>query len=181
MWRVILTFFVGLLLLATPAAAQTPTQDCVIGVSANAAGTVSIIGSPYTPTKIYVVMWTEETVSATAYDLVIPGLNTTIFISGVVYGPSGAGTVAQIGTRSSVGLGECATGSGDTPIVVAIYSLLVPFYPPLTEAVRIDAGNPPEFSDCTEQVFPCEIGPSVMFDDILGDVSTSFSQIKSLY
>jgi hypothetical protein len=183
--RFALVMIVGSLLFTGTAAAQTSTQDCVIGVYADAAGTRNAITvpGPGDEARVYVLLWTEGRVDAVSYELAIPDLGEELFIVNAAYGPTGDGINLQVGSQDNVGLGECAAGFGGAAILVTEYRILFPFFSFTNRVIRLaegDGGAAPQFSNCAGDVLACSVVASLGLFPVATE-STSFSQIKSLY
>jgi len=157
-------------------------QVCTIGAYTDAAGTNAV----FAPTEnqlfdVYVVMHVESTVAGVAMTITWPGY---VFPSIVGYGPNGAGINVSGPGGMNIGLGECAIGFNNNPIVVAQYSV----FPLVGPGGFVEIGpntdeNPafPVFADCADNLIVCD---GVVNLELLGTIGTedqSFGAVKSLY
>lgn len=162
-------------------------QQCVVGVYADTSGTVGF----FEPTQgqvfnVYVVLNTEDVLNAVAYSIDIPGLNSDVFVGGLIqWGPNGLGLNIVTSGGENVGLGECAVGFGGNPVVVATYPLLFPFHPQVQRTITVganpDSGALPQYSTCNGELKDCSVGPGLLLDFVVSSETRSFGAVKSLY
>jgi len=170
-------------LLSTALVASAPAQ-CVIGVYADTAGTQGDlpVPGPFVPTGLYVVMHVESTVAGVAYSLNYP---LPVSITPVSYGPNGLGLNVPRGGGDNIGLGECALGFNDNPVLVASYSMLIVDSPvpsfPIEIFPNLDE-DPlyPVYADCADNLIPCT-GTSALYVYGVGIEGKSMGAVKSLY
>lgn len=177
-------FALVLAMTATSALAQT----CVIGVYADDAGTTHV----FQPTQneefnVYVVIFVEDLVSAASYGIDIPGLYTEVFLMDTTFGPTGDGlNFFSTNGYYQVGLGECTIGFTGLPVLVATYTLLMPFETTaertITVGPNMDA-NPlaPEYSTCQGVIKSCDVGPGLLVEGVVANDSESWGAVKALY
>ena len=135
--------------------------------------------------SVYVVLFAEDTVAATAYSISFPSLGNTLFLTGRYSGPSGSGLVIDEPDGTNVALAECVVGFGGLPVLVDEYVLfvvagfnggLVPVGPNLNQ------GPTPVYVTCNDLVRPCDIGTTaVITSPPLPAEVRSFGAVKSLY
>jgi hypothetical protein len=168
-------------------AAGSAVAQCTVGVYADANGTVNVAGGFRNGDQfhVYVVLFTENVVSAVSYGLDVPGLNTDIFIQELSYGASGNGINVLTANGNNVGLGECAVGFGGLPVMVTDYTMFMPFWaPPRTLNV---VPNPdenssfPVMADCTGNLSTCDAGQSLVVETPVAVEASSFGAVKGLY
>jgi len=181
------TMIVVIALLVAMTAGSALAQTCTVGVYGDADGTVGFVQPIEGQTfDMYVVLFTENLVSAASYSLDIPGLNDTIFNLNVAYGPSAGGINLNSANGENVGLGECAIGFGGAPVVVAHHTMLqiVNFDGPRTITVGGNCDedcNSPVMSSCNGTLTTCDSGASLLVDGVIATQSASFGAVKSLF
>jgi hypothetical protein len=186
-WLMVSLLAIFALAATSPAMAQIPQSDCHLGVYADAGATVSILTPTQgTPFQVYVVMILEGLVNAVAFDLLVPELNSQIFITESSWGPAGNGINIETANGSNIGLGECAVGFGGIPIVVATYTMLMPFETLSARTIGIGPNldsdpEAPFFAVCTGQLYACTIATPLILTAPVETESKSFGQIKALY
>lgn len=175
-----------LLLLLTTALPAT-AQECSIGVFGDAAGDLSLLEvEEAVPFHVYVVLSTENVISAVSYELVVDGLNSHVFMVDESFGVDDAGFSIDTDNGSNVALGECAVGLGDQPILVADYTMILS-RPPNWERVGVQANadedpEVPIVNDCNSNLLPCPADePLVLQGPPLAGEAVSFGEVKSLY
>jgi hypothetical protein len=181
-----------LLALVTPAVAQ----DCLVGVYGDADARYTWFSIPefLTPFSFYVVMRIEGRVNAVAYRLEIPDLFDPqtnplgeMFLMNSYFGPQEDGIDIATPGGSNVGLGECAVGFGDLPVVVARYEVIVSdhYWPSGPIRIHPNVDENPDaiaYSDCRGNVLPCASGgPLYVEVPDLATESSSWGAVKSLY
>lgn len=172
---------------ATTASAQVPQSDCMLGVYADAEGTISVLEPTQgVPFNVYVVMYIEGLVNAVAYDLQVPKLNEDIFLAGEIYGPTGRGINIFTDGGYNIGIGECAIGFNGFAVLMATHSFIIPFE--TTGARSISVGpnttwdpEAPIFSVCTGQVYRCTINDNLLLTSPVETDTQSFGAVKNLF
>jgi hypothetical protein len=181
---------------------KASAQDCSIALYADREGTKStmaidvdrVFGSGFT---VYAVMFVQDTVNAVAYDLAITGYEDgTDWMHSVerdnshpegwwVAGPSGDGLLLEQAGGLSIGFGECASGFGGVPILVAVHHM---YAAPLwgygvgrLEPNLDQYPGFPAYGTCNHVLKPCEPGPDLVFESVLPSDATSVGAVKSLY
>lgn len=180
------------LTLALTAGSVMAQENCVMGVYADANGTVGL----FKPTElqefnIYVVANVLDVMNAAAYGLVNPD-PANLFITGAMWGPSGSGVnvpsdpLDPYGT-SNIGLGECAVGF-EGPIVIATYTALVTSSFGGGDVCVVpnpfrDETDPTkaQYNTCQDILKSCDLGPCLLVEDPIGTESVSFGAVKALY
>lgn len=183
------TFFLALfavLAYAGSASAQIPQSDCQIGVYADEGGTIRTFeptqGEAFT---VNVVIRVEGLINAVAFDLLVPGLDEEIFIISEVFGVPGVGINIFRGGYN-VGLGECAVGFNDLPIVVSRHTMVIPGEPTNARTISIGpntSADPeaPVFAVCTGEEYRCTISDNLLLAAPVDTESQSFGAVKSLF
>lgn len=184
------TFFLALfavLAVASTASAQIPQSDCMIGVYADEAGTIQVLeptqGQPFT---VNVVMRLEGLVNAVAFELLVPGLDIEIFTLAESFGVPGRGLNIFTQGGYNVGLGECAVGFNDVPIVISRHTFLIPGTPPNARTISIGPNTDedpeaPVFSVCTGEIYRCTISDNLLLLTPVDEGVDSFGGVKSLF
>ncbi len=182
------TMAVGLALALALTAGSAAAQQCSIGAYADRDGTVGL----FQPTEVqafpvYVVLFSEDTINAAAYDIEFPDENSTLFVSGITYGPNASGINVITPGGNNVGLGECAIGFTGLPVVVTCYDVLVTAANPggsinVLPNPDVDGDvTRPQYATCQGLVKPCDVGPSLTIEPPIATRSESFGAVKSLY
>lgn len=172
--------------IAIAMAAGSAGAQCTLGVYADANGSGSVLeptaGEPF---HVYVVLFTENVISAVSYGLDIPGQGTDVFVQSKVFGPTGDGFSITTSNGENVALGECAVGFGGAPILVADYTLIMS---PTASAQELNVvANPdedpnfPVINDCNSVLSTCEGSVSLQLTEPVATDATSFGAVKSLY
>jgi hypothetical protein len=116
-------FAVALAMTATVASAQT---FCSMAAYADANGTQSILapveGQLF---SVYVVMFTEDTAAAAAYQMTYPIGPSGMFLQDRFTGPNGDGLVIDEPTGTNAALNECVIGFGGFPVLIDEYQFVV--------------------------------------------------------
>jgi len=181
------TMMVVVAILIAMTAGSALAQTCTVGVFADDRGEVGFVqpieGQNF---DMYVVLFTENLLSALSYTLDVPGLNVDLFSIGVSYGPSGSGLNIETANGENVGLGECAVGFGGAPLVVAHHTM---FMLPNFNGPRVvtaggncdeDCSNP-VMSSCSGVLTTCDSGATLLIDGVIASKSASFGAVKSLF
>lgn len=172
---------------ANVASAQVPQSDCLLGVYADAEGTVSVLeptqGVPFT---VYVVMFIEGLVNAVAYDLQVPKLNEDIFLAGETYGPTARGINIFTDGSYNIGLGECAIGFNGFPLLMATHSFIMPIETFGGRSISVGPNKTwdqeaPVFAVCTSEVYRCTINDNLLLTSPVYTDSKSFGAVKNLF
>jgi len=156
---------------------------CVVGAYTDAAG----IESTHTPIlnsffDVFVVMHVEFAVTGLAYSMTWPSHVLPIEAG---YGSDGGGLNVPSSGGNNVGLGECALGFNNTPIVVAHYRgfTIAP-----ANASKIILGpntdeslTSPVYADCADHLLECPGVLDLQLDAVIGTEESSFGAVKSLY
>jgi len=131
---------------------------------------------------VFVVLHAESTVTGVAYTISWPA---HIIGNAVGYGPSGGGLNVPNGGGNNVGLGECAIGFNNQPVLIAQYSAITVN---LAGPSGITLGpntseNPflPVFADCADNLLVCDAVQALQLDGVIGTEESSFGAVKSLY
>jgi hypothetical protein len=170
-------------LIAFSGASLAQSEDCVLGVYTDAAGTMSThVPILFSFFDVYVVIHVESTVGGVAHSITWPG---HIVPSVVSHGPSGNGIMIQTPGGASIGLGECAIGFNGEPVVVTRYGAVAvavagPSQVQLGPNTTEDPTHP-VFADCAQNLFPCFGTLALQLDGVIGNEDTSFGAVKSLY
>ena len=184
------TFFLALfavLAFASTASAQIPQSDCMIGVYADEAGTIQVLeptqGEAF---QVNVVIRVEGLINAVAFELLVPGLDEEIFILGESFGVPGRGLNIFTDGGYNVGLGECAVGFNQIPIVVSRHTMIIPGEPSNARTISIgpNTGEDPEapvFSVCTGEIYRCTISDNLLLAAPVDTPAESFGAVKSLF
>ena len=180
--RTIGVLFLMLVVATGPARAQ----DCTIAAYADPAGRESyayqVEPQRY---RVYVVMHVENTVAAAAYSMMIPGLNTEVFLWSRSTGPSGGGLSLDEPTGTNSALAECAIGFGGNPVVVDTYEFMaLTSYDWQWWSLGPNSSQDPDFPQyvtCNDVTLDCEVGPDLCVACTVPNGETSFSKVKSLY
>lgn len=175
--------------LALALTAGTSNAQCVLGVYSDAAGTSNVQAGHRNGDEFhfYVILFTEDLADAVGYSIDIPGLNTDIFVTGTAYGPTGAGVNFSSANGENVGLGDCYPGYNGTPLIVADYTAVQPFWTQnkvITLGPNPDSGGSttaPVYSNCQGDLLPCDNNPSLLLEGPVATESSSFGQVKALY
>ena len=170
-------------LIAFSGASMAQSENCVLGVYTDTAGTVAYhVPILFSTFDVYVVIHVESTVGGVAYTMQWPD---HIFASAVSYGPNGLGIQVPGQGGLNIGLGECAIGFNGEAIVVAHYSAITA---ELAGPSSVDLGpntdeDPtyPVFADCAQNLIPCFGVQSLVLDAVIGTEDRSFGAVKSLY
>lgn len=171
-------------LIAFSGASMAQSENCVLGVYTDAAGSLSThVPILFAPFDVYVVMRVESTVGGVAHSMQWPA---HIIASVLSDGPSGHGIRIDDGMGGlSIGLGECAIGFNGEEIVVSHYSA---FTIGLAGQSQVTVGpnaseNPthPVFADCAQNLIPCFGTQALLLDSVIGTEDKSFGAVKSLY
>ena len=176
-------FAIALAMTATVASAQT---FCNMAAYADPAGTESY----FAPTEsevfsVYVVMFTEDTAAAAAYQMTYPIGPSGMFLQARYTGPSGTGLVIDEATGTNAALAECVIGFGGLPVLIDEYQFVV--FPGFAQgAISISANTSqdpdfPVYVTCNDLTKTCESGADMIVDEVIPTEATSFSSIKSLY
>jgi hypothetical protein len=184
--RILLPALLILALTAPTAAAQ-----CNLGVYAEPEGTGGWIRpSTFLTFHVYVVLFVEDSVNAVAYRLLgdelfdpVTNPDGTIIIQGVTYGPEGDGINVETPGGDNVGLGLCSNGIDGVPVLVADYTLL---YTGLSTTTYISVDRNTDYgsilySTCDGVVKDCDVGPSLLIDDLVTTEAPSWGAVKNLY
>lgn len=172
---------------ANVASAQVPQSDCMLGVYADAEGTINVLepteGVPFT---VYVVMFIEGLVNAVAYDLTVPKLNEDIFLISETYGPSARGLNIITEGAYNIALGECAIGFNGFPLVMATHTFLMPQNPSGARSISVGPNlfqdpEAPVFAVCTSEVYRCTINDNLLLTAPVETDSKSFGAVKNLF
>jgi hypothetical protein len=184
------TFFLALFAVvafASTASAQIPQSDCQLGVYADEGGTIQTFeptqGEPFT---VNVVMRVEGLVTAVAFDLFIPGLQDDIFLLGESFGIPGRGINIMTDGGYNVGIGECAIGFNDLPIVISRHTLVIPGEAINARTISVGPNtdsdpDAPLFSVCTGEIYRCTITDNLLLAAPVDTEDSSFGAVKSLY
>lgn len=183
------TMAVGLALALALTAGTAAAQQCSIGAYADRDGTVPLFQpTEVVPFEVYVVLFTEDTVNAAAYNISFPDEGNSLFLQGQpLWGPGGGGINIVTPGGNNVGLGECAIGFTGLPVVIACYNVLVTASNPggtvdILPNPDVDGDNTrPQYSTCQGILKPCEVGPSLLLEPPIATQSESFGAVKSLY
>ena len=181
-----LVLAVAVVTCAVPALAQ----DCTLGAYADPEGSYSTIFPEQRDQfsvhfSVYVVMFTEDTVAAAAYRLVMFGQTECgPFLQSRFSGPSGNGLVIDEPTGTNVALAECVIGFGAQPVLVDEYQFLgltcMNYYVSFSVEPNTSQGpDYPQYVTCNDIIKDCDPGPGAHFP--LSNDSRSFGAIKSLY
>ena len=172
-------FAIALAMTATVASAQ----NCNIAAYGDAGGTQSIAQPIEGQTfSVFVVMFTEDTAAAAAYQIDIPGLGVEVFPFARYSGPNGNGLAIDEPEGTSVALAECAIGFGGLPVLVDEYVFQVlPTYAGGVVNVSEHLNQGLSYVTCNDLIRPCDVGPALLIEPIIPTDATSFSSIKSLY
>lgn len=171
---------IALIAFAGSSMAQPP---CVLGAYTDAAGTqsahVPVLNSFF---DVFVVMHIEFAVAGMAYSMTWPNHVIPIVVS---YGPHSHGLNVPTEGGNNVGLGECALGFNNTPIVVAHYQgfTVSPHGPSeITLGPNTDE-NPtsPVYADCADHLLVCDGVQNLQLAGVIGTEESSFGAVKSLY
>lgn len=169
------------------ATAQIPQSDCLIGVFADAEGTINVFEpTQNVPFNLYVVMFLEGLVNGVAYDLLVPKLGEDIFLIGESFGALGRGLNILSPGGYNVALGECAIGFGAFPISVAMYTFVIPNETTGGRSVSIGPNKDwdpeaPIFSVCTGDIFRCTINDNLLLTSPVDTDESSFGAVKNLF
>jgi len=171
---------IALIAFAGSSMAQPP---CVVGAYTDAAGTqsahVPVLNSFF---DVFVVMHIEFAVTGLAYSMTWPP-HVLPIVQG--YGPTGHGLNVPTSGGNNVGLGECALGFNNTPIVVAYYQgFTVNLAGPseITLGPNTDESlSLPVYADCADHLFECQGVQDLQLAGVIGTEESSFGAVKSLY
>jgi len=156
----------------------------VIGVYVDSAGTQGSSGIPgqFGTLDMFVVMHVEATVAGAAYALTVP---TEFLVTSATYGPNGLGLNVPRDGGDNIGLGECALGFNDTPVVIAQYQLfqsgagLGEYFVTIGPNTDEDPLYP-VYADCADNLLPCT-GTSDLYLYGVGTETKSVGAVKALY
>lgn len=171
-------------LIAFSGASMAQSENCVLGVYTDAAGSMSThVPILFSSFDVYVVMRVESTVGGVAHSMQWPA---HIIASVVGDGPSGFGIRIDNGMGGlSIGLGECAIGFNGEEIVVSHYSAFtVAVAGPSQVTLGPNASEDPThpvFADCAQNLIPCFGTLALQLDGVIGTEDKSFGAVKSLY
>jgi hypothetical protein len=176
----------ALICLAVPAAAQ----DCTIAAYLDPEGTVSWgfpdLWSDPIEYSVYVVLFTEDTVAAAAYQMTVSGSGSAgPYEMWRSSGPSGNGLSIDEPTGTNVALAECVIGFGSRPVVIDEYRYVA--FPSFYQAIYTIGPNAsqdpvdPMYVDCNDALKSCSAGSPLWVIMEFDTEATSFGAIKSLY
>jgi hypothetical protein len=168
--------------------AGSAMAQCVIGVYADAAGTVSAIDVfQFQEFDVYVVIHNEASVEGASYALETPPGTAVQQIphgSGI-YGPNGNGLSIVSPGGENVGFQSCAIGFGGQPVLVARYVSRAFGLQAVGGEYRVlanpDEGASPVHATCNGFLLDCPNLQSLLITGVIATESKSFGAVKSLY
>jgi hypothetical protein len=167
--------------------AGSAMAQCVIGIYADAAGTVSTIDPIlFEEFNVYVVIRNEASVEGASYGLTSPPGTQVIPHGSGVYGPNGNGFNLVSPGGENVGFQNCAIGFGGNPVLVAQYvSRIVDADVAVggryQMIANLDEGTLPVHATCNGFLINCGNIMDLGITSVIATVSKSFGAVKSLY
>jgi hypothetical protein len=164
--------------------AGSASAQCVMGVYADAAGTISVTApTEFQPFDVYVVLRDEAAVEGVSYKINFPlGIQPTQ----ALYGPNEGGFEFPTPGGVIVEFGECVIGFGGNDIRVARYTAIPTDNSLVNVSVTLESNvdeNPlhVEYATCSGQIAECQDTQNLLITHVIGTESKSFGAVKSLY
>jgi hypothetical protein len=172
------------LMIALVITAGSASAQCVVGVYADAAGTISVTApTQFVDFDVFVILRDEAAVEGASYKINFPA---TVFPTNVWYGPDEGGFEFLTPNGVITGFGQCAIGFGGNDIQVAHYTAIATDGALVNEEISLgpnidESLTNVQYATCSGGVVDCGSVQNLLISHVVGTESKSFGAVKSLY